>query len=146
MAKAVPAFSFPFANNSPGIYGDRDMATKFYRLVANAASPSFDPIEQISGTWFGVARVEDEAEQTRLEALGVAPITPEEYVAELKKKAPSPLSFPRQVLQSKGGLAQMAMEEAPVQSVRVESSDVVDIEAVATAKLVPKQKRSTTQP
>lgn len=63
------------------------MAVKYFRLMATDGCPSFEPTGHFNGSWYGVARVENEAEISRLVARGCKEITEEQYQAELKKKA-----------------------------------------------------------
>lgn len=63
------------------------MATSYFRVMATDATPTFEPISQWMGVWSGVAKVEDDAEISRLKKLGRAELTAEQYESESKKKA-----------------------------------------------------------
>lgn len=65
------------------------MPARFYRLMATDACPQFEPTGHFNWSWFGVAKVEDEAEITRLTKRGCTEITELEYLDAVKKKAAS---------------------------------------------------------
>lgn len=67
--------------------------------MATDGSPTFEAIGQAAGAWYGVAKVEDEAEINRLAERKAKEISEEEYGEMLKKKSglPSQLAGFREV-------------------------------------------------
>jgi hypothetical protein len=59
----------------------------FFCVVSTDNTPTFEPLGQWQGKWFGVARVEDEKEIERLRKLKKKELTEAEYTETVKKKA-----------------------------------------------------------
>jgi len=59
----------------------------FFCVVATDSTPTFEPLGQCQGKWYGVAQVEDEKEIERLRKLKKQEITEAEFAEAVKKKA-----------------------------------------------------------
>jgi hypothetical protein len=118
----------------------------FFRLFATDESPYFDPVGHITGTWYGVGKIEgDEVELARLRKRGAAEISKAEYEDQLKKKAQgqSPSDNFRLVPSSQGvPLAAERAAKPEAEPARPPKVAELSLDSLAKPAPVPQRRRA----
>lgn len=119
------------------------MATKYFRLMATDGCPQFEPVSHWSGSWSGVAAVNDEVEQNRLLTRGCEEITKERYDELLKKKAQQQSQSDLfRTVADPTSVAQLVVRKAQQSGVEAKSDPAPPIEEVVKPVKLPGRRRS----